>query len=103
MAGSFQAGAPQLIQAGQEMNDSNDQLMSQGSQLASAVDAVNWKGAAQVAFRNLMTKFAQDLKTMNDSLHNISEQITASATAYSAQEEQAKADLSQITSALDGI
>ena len=102
MAG-FAAGAPQLVQAGQAMEDTNQQIMDQGRQLASAVDGVTWKGAAQVAFRNLMTKFAQDLKTMNDSLQNISEQITASAKAYDAQNQQAQQDMSGIMSALDGI
>jgi WXG100 family type VII secretion target len=102
MAG-FAAGAPELVQAGKAMEDTNAQLMDQSRQLTQAVDAVNWKGAAKTAFVNLMTKFAQDTKQMNDSLNNISEQIAASATAYDAQEQQASSDLSSITSALDGI
>jgi WXG100 family type VII secretion target len=102
MAG-FQAGSPELVRAGQEMQDVNQQLMDQSRQLAAAVDAVDWKGAAEVAFKKLMTAFAQDTKVLNDSLNKISEEIAASATAYDAQEQQAASDLSAITSALDGI
>jgi WXG100 family type VII secretion target len=98
----FQAGAPELVQASQTMIDTKEQLMSQGQQLESAVESVNWKGTAQVAFRNLMTKFAQDLKQMNDSLENIADQTTASAKAYEAQNAQAQSDISGIMSALDG-
>jgi WXG100 family type VII secretion target len=98
----FQAGAPELMRAGQEMVDTKQQLMNQGQQLASAVEAVNWKGTAQVAFNNLMTKFAQDLQQMNESLNNIADQVTASAKAYEAQNAQAQQDITGIMSALDG-
>jgi WXG100 family type VII secretion target len=98
----FQAGAPELMRAGQEMVDTKQQLMNQGQQLASAVEAVNWKGTAQVAFNNLMNKFAQDLQQMNESLNNIADQVTASAKAYEAQNAQAQQDITGIMSALDG-
>jgi WXG100 family type VII secretion target len=98
----FQAGAPELMRAGQEMVDAKQQLMNQGQQLASAVEAVNWKGTAQVAFNNLMTKFAQDLQQMNESLNNIADQVTASSKAYEAQNAQAQQDITGIMSALDG-
>jgi len=90
------------MRAGQEMVDTKQQLMNQGQQLASAVEAVNWKGTAQVAFNNLMTKFAQDLQQMNESLNNIADQVTASAKAYEAQNAQAQQDITGIMSALDG-
>ena len=90
------------MRAGQEMVDTKQQLMNQGQQLASAVESVNWKGTAQVAFNNLMNKFAQDLKQMNESLNNIADQVTASAKAYEAQNAQAQQDITGIMSALDG-
>ncbi|HEU5472147.1 MAG TPA: WXG100 family type VII secretion target [Actinophytocola sp.] len=99
----FAAGAPELTRAGQEMVDTNEQLMDQARQLAAAIDAVVWDGAAKVAFVSLMTKFAEDTQKLNDSLMRISEEIAASSTAYQAQDEQAQSDLSAITSALDGI
>ncbi|MFL6141004.1 MAG: WXG100 family type VII secretion target [Labedaea sp.] len=102
MAG-FTAGSPELVSAGKAMEDTNGQLMDQARQLAQAVDAVNWQGAAKAAFVNLMTKFSQDTKTLNDSLNNIAEQIGSSAADYSAQEQQAASDLSAISSALEGI
>lgn len=103
MAGHFQAGSTELRQAGKELTDANQALMGQLQQLAAAVDAVDWKGAAQAAFQQLMGKFAQDAKALNDNLVVISDEITASATAYDAQEQQAQSSLSAITSSLDGI
>jgi WXG100 family type VII secretion target len=102
MAG-FTAGSPELVSAGKAMEDTNGQLMDQARQLAQAVDAVSWQGAAKTAFVNLMTKFAQDTKTLNESLNNIADQIGASAADYSAQEQQASSDISAISSALEGI
>jgi len=99
----FQAGSDQLRQAGKKLEDGNAQLMNQLRSLAEAVDAVDWRGRAQVAFTNLMTNFQADAKKLNDSLMRISEEIAASATEYDAQEESANANISAITSSLEGI
>ncbi len=99
----FQAGSDQLRQAGKQLEDGNVQLMNQLRSLAQAVDAVDWKGSAQVAFTTLMTNFQRDAQTLNDSLVRIAEEIAASATEYDAQEAQAQSNISAITSSLDGI
>ena len=103
MAGTYQAGSAELRQAGKELEDANVTLMNELKQLAAAVDAVDWKGAAQAAFSQLMTKFSSDAKNLNDALVTISTEISASATEYDAQEQQAQSSLSAITSSLDGI
>lgn len=99
----FQAGSDQLRQAGKELEDTNVQLMGQLRQLAAAVDAVDWKGSAQVAFTTLMTNFSADAQKLNDSLVRIAEEIAGSATEYDAQEAAAQQNLSAITASLDGI
>lgn len=82
----------------------NQQLQDAGSQLASAVDAVEgaWKGAAQQAFNTLMTQYATDFKNLNETLFNIADQVSGSAKDYQAQEDQASQDISSIMSTLDG-
>jgi WXG100 family type VII secretion target len=99
----FQAGSDQLRQAGKQLEDGNVQLMNQLRSLAEAVDAVDWKGQAQVAFTNLMTNFQADAKKLNDSLMRISEEIAASATEYESQDQNAQSSMSAITSSLEGI
>jgi WXG100 family type VII secretion target len=102
MAG-FTAGSDQLRSAGKSLEDGNVQLMNQLRSLAEAVDAVEWRGQAQVAFTNLMTNFQADAKKLNDSLVRISEEISASATEYDAQEANAQSSISAITQSLGGI
>jgi WXG100 family type VII secretion target len=103
MAG-FETGSAELMQAAGEMENANQDLQSQLSQLATAVDAVEgaWKGMAATAFQQLMMKFGQDAKSLNEALLAISEQVTGSAQAYQAQEEAANQSVSQIMSTLEG-
>jgi WXG100 family type VII secretion target len=102
--GDFAAGTPEIKKAADDMVSTNQQLQDAGSQLASAVDAVEgaWKGAAQTAFNNLMQQYASDFKNLNDTLFNIAEQTTGSADTYQQQEDQASQDISSIMSTLDG-
>jgi len=102
--GDFATGTPELKKAADDMVQTNQQLQDAGSQLASAVEAVEgaWKGAAQQAFNTLMQQYAQDFKNLNDTLFNIAEQTTGSADTYQQQEDQAAQDISSIMSTLDG-
>lgn len=83
--------------------DTNQALMNQAQQLAAAVDAVDWKGAAEVAFKKLMTAFARDTQVLNDSLVRIADEVDASAKAYEAQNAASAQSISGIAAALDGI
>jgi WXG100 family type VII secretion target len=101
---SYQTGSAELMAAAREMEDGNVDLMEQLRQFNAAVDAVEgaWAGAAHTAFQQLTTKFAADAKTLNDSLLDISEAVTGSATAYQQQEDAATADVNAIAATLDG-
>lgn len=103
MAG-YQTGAPQLIQAGKQMEDTNQQLQAALKQLDSEVEGVAsaWAGQAHTAFVNLMTKFGEDAQNLNNALNQIAEAIAGSAKAYQQQEEEAAQSVSSITSALGG-
>ncbi|HVV19935.1 MAG TPA: WXG100 family type VII secretion target [Pseudonocardiaceae bacterium] len=103
MAG-YQTGAPELIQAGKQMEDTNEQLMNALKQLDSEVEGVAgaWAGQAHTAFQSLMEKFAGDAKNLNDALNQIAEAIAGSAKAYQQQEEQSAQDVSAIANALNG-
>lgn len=83
--------------------DKNQNLMDQLKQLAAAVDAVQWRGAAATAFQTLMTAFSNDARQLNDALVRISEEVAASASEFDRQEEAASQSLSGITQALGGI
>jgi ESAT-6 family protein len=100
----YAAGSAELKQAAKQMEDSNANLMGQLSQLASSVEGIagNWQGQAHTAFQTLMGRFAEDAKKLNDSLVQISEQISLSADQYVQQEQQAQESLSQITNTLGG-
>lgn len=101
MAG-YQTGHAELIAAAGELQSSNEDLMEQLRQLATAVDAVGsqWEGMARTAFNNLITRFQQDATTLNNKLVDMAEAVTGSATAYQAQEDNAAQSLSAITNTL---
>jgi WXG100 family type VII secretion target len=103
MAG-FQTGAAELQKAGQQMEDSNLQLMSNLSRLASDCEQIQgtWSGVAATAFQNLMHRFQDDAKNLNDSLNQISESIGANAANYARQEQESADSVSKISSALGG-
>ena len=103
MAG-FQTGSQELQKAGQQMEDTNQQLMSNLSKLAGECEQIrgSWSGLAATAFGNLMDRFQSDAKNLNDSLTQISEAIGANASNYAQQEQEAQESMSKITSALNG-
>ena len=103
MAG-FKTGADELQKAGQQMEQTNQQLMGNLSKLAGECEQIRgtWNGAAATAFTNLMERFQSDAKNLNDSLNSISEAVTGNANAYRQQEQEAQDSISKITSALGG-
>jgi len=104
LMGDFATGTPELVTASQQCVDTNESLQDAGRVLAQAVDSMAgvWKGNAAVAFNSLMEQFRNDFDTMNTALFNIAEQVSGSAADYDRQEEEAAADISAITSTLDG-
>ncbi|MDX8032349.1 WXG100 family type VII secretion target [Lentzea sp. BCCO 10_0856] len=53
-----------------------------------------WVGAAAQAFTQLMTRFDEDTRTLQEALRSIAEQVDSSSVTYARQEEEA-AQLSQ--------
>lgn len=100
----YQTGAPELKSAAQELETANADLMNELKMLNNSVEQVSgqWVGAAKTAFDNLQLRFSEDAKTLNDKLIVIAHEVSGSADAYTAQEEQASQSLSAITSTLDG-
>lgn len=104
MAGSFKTGAQELQTAAQQMETSNEQLMGNLKTLAGECEQIRgtWSGTAAVAFTNLMTRFEEDAKKLNDSLQQISQAVTGNAAAYAQQEQEAQDSINKITNTLGG-
>jgi ESAT-6 family protein len=103
MAG-YKTGAAELIQAGQRMEDTNEQLQAALQQVMNEVENIRgaWKGSAASAFQNLMETYARDAKDLNDNLNKISEAIAGSAQAYQRQEEESAQSVNSIMGMLNG-
>ena len=103
MAG-FQTGADELVKASQQMENTNQQLQSNLSQLAQEVESIQgvWVGEAATAFQTLMTHFQDGAKNLNDSLNQIAEAVSGSATAYRQQEQESQQSICAITQAMGG-
>lgn len=103
MAG-YTTGADELLKAGQQMQDSNQQLQGNLAKLAGECEQIegSWSGQAAAAFQNLMVRFQDDAKKLNTSLDQISEAIAGNANAYRQQEQEASESVSKIASALGG-
>jgi WXG100 family type VII secretion target len=104
VAGQFTTGSAELQKAGQQMETTNEQLMSNLSKMAGECEQIRstWRGTAATAFSNLMERFNADAKNLNDSLNAISQAIGVNAQNYAQQEQEAQESISKIQSALGG-
>lgn len=73
-------------------------------QVQSAVDTVKstWRGEAATAFDNLMLRFQDDAKKLQEALRSIAEQIASSADVYATQEEDNRSSIGNIGQRLGG-
>ncbi|WP_082468931.1 WXG100 family type VII secretion target [Sciscionella sediminilitoris] len=103
MAGHMKTGAPQLHQAAKDMENTNKELQTTISSVGRTIESIveSWKGVASGAFQELMNRYLQDAKTLNDSLNEIATQVSGSAAAYEQQEEESKQQLSKLSQALN--
>jgi WXG100 family type VII secretion target len=71
-------------------------------QVQGAVDTVSstWAGDAATAFTNLMSRFQDDARKLQEALRTIAESIASSADVYARQEEDNKGSISGITARL---
>lgn len=103
MAGAqFQTGSAEMIAAVRSMQDVNQQLQSNLSNLQGEVEGVigAWAGTAATAFQTLMGKFQEDAKNLNNDLMQISEAVQGNQQAYAAQEQEQQSSMSQILNGL---
>lgn len=91
----MQAGANQVFQVNQNVQSRLTNLQNQLAPLAGA-----WQGQASMQFQNLMERYQQNARQLNQALHAIGEQLQGSGSAYQAAEEEGAQQMSNITSAL---
>lgn len=86
------------------MLNTNEQLMQALQKMASELQPLEtaWKGDASVAFHNLIERFQQDAKTMNEALDHIANNVSSNAKKYAAQEAEQQQQLSSIMNTLQG-
>jgi WXG100 family type VII secretion target len=71
-------------------------------QVSSSVDTVraSWTGDAATAFSNLMDRFQEDARKLQEALRTIAESIASSADVYARQEEDNSSSISNIATRL---
>jgi ESAT-6 family protein len=102
MAGQFQAGSSEMLQAAQSMEQVNTALQGNIKNLQNEVETVapSWQGTAATAFANLMAKFQEDATKLNQDLQQITEAMTGNQKAYQAQEDEQHSAMTQILGGL---
>lgn len=105
MAQGYQTGAPELKQAAQQMENTNEQLQGNLKSLGNVLAGLEgaWAGEAKRAFDTLMEHFMNDAQQLNQSLNTIAEQVSGSADTYTQQEEESAQSLSKLTQTLGGF
>jgi WXG100 family type VII secretion target len=96
-AAELDALAKRIIQVDEE---------TQGTlrQVQGAVDTVSssWAGDAATAFANLMSRFQDDAKKLQEALRTIAESVASSADVYARQEDDNKSSIGNIAGRLGG-
>ncbi|MFD1814745.1 WXG100 family type VII secretion target [Rhodococcus gannanensis] len=94
MSGQMRTTTETMETAATHVSDVNGDIQGLLSSLQGRLSAVNgaWEGAAKVAFDNLMQRWDQEAKNLNQALLEISENIRANGAAFaSAQDEHVAA------------
>ena len=90
MAG-YQASAEELAGLAKNIIAVDEQTQGTLRNVRSTVDGLAgvWTGAAATAFTQLMARFDDDAKKLQEALRGIAEQVDASSVTYIRQEEEA--------------
>ncbi|MDT7782758.1 MAG: hypothetical protein QOF58_1177 [Pseudonocardiales bacterium] len=90
MAG-YAASAEELAALGKQILDVDQATQGTLRSVRNTVDGLSsaWKGQAFTAFTQLMARFDDDAKNLQQALVGIAEQVGASADTYRKQEEEA--------------
>lgn len=102
MAGSFGTSIEEMQAASSHVHEVNGSVQAELSRLSNQLAPIAgaWRGQASTAFQNLMTRYNENARTLNEALRGIGDAIGASTTTYAQQEEQEQASMSNITNAL---
>jgi ESAT-6 family protein len=100
--GSFETQLPTMEQASQHVYDVNQQIQSQLSNLRSRLQplAGSWQGQAATSFHQLMERWDNDARTLNQALQSIGDGLKQSHQTYQAQEATNAQDISRISTNL---
>ncbi|MEU5691294.1 WXG100 family type VII secretion target [Actinosynnema sp. NPDC020468] len=105
MAGSgYGTGTQELVTAAQDIVSTDDTVQGILRSLRSTVDTVgaSWKGEASTAFTNLIARFDDDARKLQEALRAIAEQMSGSADIYRRQEEEQNQSMSGLLGRLSG-
>ena len=102
MTGMFRTSAEEMAAASKHVLDVNSQLQQQLASLRAQLSTLDatWDGPAKNAFSDLMAQWDQDARKINDNLRGIGEQIGASGTTYSQQDQAVSDSVSTISRTL---
>ena len=97
MAG-FQAGSQELMQAARRMDETNQALQSNLKQVENAAESVEgaWKGTAAAAFQQLIQRYAEDARKLQNSLEDIKGNIEGTARTTQQTEDEASSGIQGI-------
>ncbi|MGH3772969.1 MAG: WXG100 family type VII secretion target [Pseudonocardiaceae bacterium] len=102
MAQQFGAQFEQMQAAAQHVDEVNQSVQNQLSALRNQIAPLSgaWKGQAATAFQTLMQRWDADALQINQSLHNIGDQIRGSGATYAQADETEQQSYSRISQAL---
>lgn len=102
MSGQFQLTPEDLDALAKHISEVNDQTQGTLRSIRGAADSVagGWSGMAATAFQNLISRFEEDAKRVQEALMEICSQISSSADVYKRNEEDQHQAVSSITNRL---
>ena len=102
MAGGYEGTVQDFTDANRKVVSVKEGLEADLKNLYNQLTSLEgaWRGAAFTAFQQLMARFADDEKKLNQALEGIAEQLQAAGSQYHQSEEQQQDSFSSITGRL---
>ncbi|EME21314.1 WXG100 family type VII secretion target [Rhodococcus triatomae] len=103
MSGQMKTTTETMEAAATHVSDVNGDIQGLLSSLQGRLSAVNgaWEGSAKVAFDNLMQRWDQNAKTLNEALMGISENIRANGVAFASTQDDHVAAINSAAGSLN--
>src|SRR5690349_20873446 len=101
---ALEVTAAELDALAKRITDVDSETQGTLRNVQNAVDQVSasWAGEAQQAFSNLMGRFHDDARKLQEALRSIAEQIASSADVYARQEEDNRSSIGGLAGRLQG-